>query len=234
MPVPCTSQAVLNATKLLFSEHGIPEKIRSDNGRYFDSACYKNFDETWGFDHITSSPHFPQSNGFVERAIGTDKSALKKAHSSDLDPDMALLLVRTTPTDAQMPCPAKLLYTRKIMSNLPVKMPNVRIDRDQVFAQLSERHELQKNYHDLKARDLPPSSTGRQVRIQVSRTGMWSPAKVVSSGPGPRSYIVNISNGSTLRHIRRHLLDIPQTAKDPVGVTPPTPRKHSHRTPEIS
>ncbi len=57
MPLHCTSEAVGTATKRLFSEQGIPEKIISDNGRHFDSSQYKAFTDSWGFAHVTSSPH---------------------------------------------------------------------------------------------------------------------------------------------------------------------------------
>ena len=36
MPQPCTSQAVVNATMEIFSEHGIPSKVISDNGGHYD------------------------------------------------------------------------------------------------------------------------------------------------------------------------------------------------------
>jgi len=48
MSISYTVQPVVNATKLLFSEHGIPEKIRSDNGRHFDSAFYRQVAKCWG------------------------------------------------------------------------------------------------------------------------------------------------------------------------------------------
>ena len=31
LPVPCTSSAVINATKQILAEHGIPERVASDN-----------------------------------------------------------------------------------------------------------------------------------------------------------------------------------------------------------
>lgn len=222
MPTLCTSQAVVEATKQLLGEHGIPERIRSDNGRHFDSACYRQFAESWGFDHVTSSPHFPQSNGFVERAIGTIKLALKKAKSSGQDGEMALLVLRTTPIDCKLPTPAELLYTRRIMSNLPVRIPNVLHDRDRLYNRLSERQESQKQYHDQSSRDLPAVAPGREVRIQDHNTGRWSPAKIVSTGPEPRSYIVQTPTGSTLRRNRRHILDVPQSTKKSVSFSPET------------
>ena len=45
MPTPCTSHAVVTATADIFSEHGSPEKVVSDNGGHYDCANYRNFAE---------------------------------------------------------------------------------------------------------------------------------------------------------------------------------------------
>ena len=105
---PYTSQAVVAATKGLLSEQDVPEKIISDNDRHFDCVNYRSFAEIWGFDHITSSPYYPQSNGFIERCIQTVKNTLTKARESQMDPNMAMLCLRTTPIDHSLPSPSEL------------------------------------------------------------------------------------------------------------------------------
>ena len=69
---------VITHTKSIFARHGIPEVVLSDNGPQFASAAYRQFAENFQFEHITSSPYYPQSNGEAERAVGTIKSLLKK------------------------------------------------------------------------------------------------------------------------------------------------------------
>jgi hypothetical protein len=66
-----SSASVINKMKNLFAQHGVPETVISDNGRQFSSAEFAEFARTWNFQHITSSPHFPQSNGAAERAVKT-------------------------------------------------------------------------------------------------------------------------------------------------------------------
>ena len=88
MTFHCTAKAVVDNTKKLFAEQGIPQKVVSDNGPQFVAAQYNAFAETWGFTHITSSPHYPQSNGFIERIIQTVKYALEKAKLSGNNPIM--------------------------------------------------------------------------------------------------------------------------------------------------
>ena len=213
LPVPCTSSAVINATKQIFAEHGIPGRVVSDNARHFDSADYKKFSETWCFDHITSSPHYPRSNGFVERAIQTVKKTLTKARSSGNDIYMAMLCIRTTPIDHTIPCPAQLLYNRKVRGNLPVRIRNTLNSRDEITDRLYQRQASQKEYHDRRAKDLPPLKAGQAVSIQDPTSGRWTPATVKEKCLEPRSYVVHTPNGSILRRNRVHIRDLEPAKK---------------------
>ena len=109
-----TSSETIRALKAVFARHGIPEKVRSDNGTQYDSAEFAKFAKDWQFKHITSSPHFPQSNGQAERAVQTTKALLKKAE----DPARALLAYRSTPLELGK-SPAELLFGRNIRNHLP-------------------------------------------------------------------------------------------------------------------
>ncbi|CAB4005693.1 Transposon Ty3-I Gag-Pol poly [Paramuricea clavata] len=68
-----SSATVVNKIKKIYTRHGIPKELCSDNGPEYTAACFKQFVKEWDFKHTTSSPHFSQSNGFVERAIQTVK-----------------------------------------------------------------------------------------------------------------------------------------------------------------
>ena len=190
--------------KQLFSEMGIPDKVISDNGRHFDSQQFRKFTSDWGLDHITSSPNYPQSNGLIERQIQTVKQALKKAKSSCMDPDLALLCLRTTPIDSVIPSPAEMLFTRKIKGNLPVRIRNVLPNHNDIYNRLKDRQDIQKSYYDRNTRDLPPLIKGQPVHIQNSR-GTWDPAIVQQQCIEPRSYVVSTESGMELRRNRKHI-----------------------------
>ena len=55
------------------------------NGPQCSRQEYKQFAKDWGFDHITLSPRYPQSNGFIERMIQTTKSTMTKARQAGVD-----------------------------------------------------------------------------------------------------------------------------------------------------
>ena len=153
MPAHCTAKAVVEVTKKLFSEQGIPQKVVSDNGPQFSFSLYTAFAKEWNFLHVTSSPHYPQSNGLVERSVQTVKYSLGKAKASRNDRNMALLCIRTTPVDSNDPSPGELLFGRKLQGNLPVRISNRDHRRDEIHARLVAKQQKQKIYYDQHARD---------------------------------------------------------------------------------
>lgn len=76
-----------------FSRLGIPETLISNNGSQYASGVMKDFAKSYGFEHITSNPHFPQGNALAEQTVKTIKGLLKKSS----DPYLALLAYRATP-----------------------------------------------------------------------------------------------------------------------------------------
>ena len=141
-----TSATIITALKEMFSEHGTPEKLISDNGPQFSSAVFEAFSKEWNFKHVTSSPRYPQSNGFIERQVKTVKAAMEKAKDADADPSKALQYLRATPIDAHLPSPSELLLGRKIRTNLPSKITNQLPEKDAIYQRLQTRQDEQKKY----------------------------------------------------------------------------------------
>lgn len=64
-----TSRAIINHLKSIFAEHGIPERLTTDNGPQYTSQEFHDFMQAYGVEHNTSSPMYPQSNGSPERMV---------------------------------------------------------------------------------------------------------------------------------------------------------------------
>lgn len=94
----------------IFAGYGIPKIVISDNGPEFSSSLYLNFSTKWDFKHITSSPHYPKSNGLVERTIQLVKKTLRKAFRNNEDPYLALLSIKVAPGPYNNPSPASLMF----------------------------------------------------------------------------------------------------------------------------
>ena len=118
-----SSSMVVHHLKSIFARHGIPEKLRSDNGPQYSSYEFKQFCKSYGIDHVTSSPMYPQSNGSAERAVKTVKQLLYKAAEADQDLYLSLLAYRVTPLSNGF-SPAQLLMGRQLRSTLP-QMPTL-------------------------------------------------------------------------------------------------------------
>ena len=64
--------------------YGVPESLRTDHGRNFDSEIMSNLAEILHINHHMSTPYYPQSNGLVERLVQTFKNALKRSIQDQL------------------------------------------------------------------------------------------------------------------------------------------------------
>ena len=200
-----TSQGITTYLRQLFSEHGIPDTVISDNGTPFASVEFKRFSNEYGFKHVTSSPKYPRSNGAAERNVQTIKQILTKAKESGTDPYLALLCFRTTPIDQNLPAPAEILYSRRIRANLPFASPKTSNKNNRIRKALLVRQKSQKAYHDRNAHDLPQINEGENVLMQKEDRGPWIPAKTIRPAEEPRSYIVETQDGGMYRRNRRHL-----------------------------
>ena len=68
---------MIGKLKKRFAAHGIPDTFHSENGPPFNWSEFSTFAAMYEFEHITSSPEYPQSNGKVENAVKTSKSPRK-------------------------------------------------------------------------------------------------------------------------------------------------------------
>ena len=134
LPSQCNAAKTIALLKEMFSEHEIPETVRSDNGPQFASHQFDKFTKEWNFDHTTSSPRNPRSNGQAEAAVKVVKGLLTHAKYSGQDPYLALLAYRSTPINAYLCSPAEILYQRVIRTTVPQRIrhkdPQAAADRD--------------------------------------------------------------------------------------------------------
>ena len=63
------SSTLIAHFKALFARFGIPEILISDNAANYTCQEFQDFLKNWDITHITSSPRYPQSNGFAERMV---------------------------------------------------------------------------------------------------------------------------------------------------------------------
>ena len=118
------SAKVIHILEEWFCDHGTPEVLHTDNGLQYASAVFEDCSIEWGFTHETSSPHYPQSNGFVESCVKIVKYTLPHTKYSGTNPRIALKHLKATPVNAKLPSPSQMPYNCKIHTTIPSRIYN--------------------------------------------------------------------------------------------------------------
>ena len=198
------SNGISKALMVMFARYGVPDSLVSDNGPQFSSEEFRKFARRWGFEHITSSPRYPQSNGKAENAVKTVKRLFTKCSESGQSEFRALLDWRNTPTEGMDTSPAQRFLGRRCKTLLPTTTPLLKPQyATKVDAQAIRRlKEKQKFYYNRHVKPLPPLSPGETVRMQLPGEKTWSPG-ICMGQSGPRSYNVKVGEQEYRRNRRQ-------------------------------
>ena len=204
-----TGKEVIGKLKIHLARHGIPDELVSDNGPPFSSTEFNAFSNQYGFEHVTSSPGYPQSNGKVENAVKVSKNLMRKAIESKSDPHLALLAWRNTPSEGLGTSPAQRIFGRRTKTLLPTSS---RLLKPKIPEDVDQKLKLQKakqsiNYNQ-GARELDDLHPGDIVRLQplgsIGKDKQWAQARVEAQ-VDIRSYQVRTEDGRVFRRNRKHL-----------------------------
>ena len=84
------------------SEYGWPETLISDNGPCYTVDAFTSVMNAYHVNHITSSPHYPQSNGLAEKYVQIVKSLFYKAKEERKDLFKCLMIYFITPLSGSL------------------------------------------------------------------------------------------------------------------------------------
>ena len=185
----------------MFSEHGIPEVLCSDNDPQYVSAQFADFCTSWGITHETWSPHYPQSNGFAEACVKSVKHALQHAKYSSANPQLTLLVLRAAPIDAKLPSPAELLYQHQLRTTIPAKIHSTDPAVLPVCEWIDSHSDAFRALVDKHCKPLAPLYAGQAIAMYKTLWKIWIPATVVCTLPKD-SYQVGTSDGVVYCHMR--------------------------------
>jgi transposase InsO family protein len=194
-----TSTSVITAMKSIFSRHGIPRILISDNGPQYSSMEMQLFAEKYGFKHITSSPYYPQSNGLAERTVKTVKQLLQETD----DMYLTLLSYRTTPLPWCSLSPCELLMGRRLRTDLPQTKKQLKPNWTYLkgFADMDRKYkQQQKENYDKRHRVRSVSPLPDDAPVWVNTQGQQVPGRIITTASTPRSYVVNVPSGQVRRN----------------------------------
>ena len=115
---PTSSTRTVKLLNQIFTQHGLPETIVTDNGSQFTSSQFQEFCQQNSINHVRSPPYHPQSNGQAERFLDTLKRAMLKAWGEGTTYDIIRTISICVPNDPIRPTnfksPAEVLMERKL------------------------------------------------------------------------------------------------------------------------
>ena len=188
-------QHITKDFKSIFSEYGWPDTSVSDNGPCYTAEAFSNLMKEYAVNHITSSLHYPQSNGLVEKFIQIVKNLFYKAKEEGADIDRYLMIYRNTLLASTSKSPMQMLQQRSARLQLP--MSNTARRRLGIVAE----QQISKSQH-LPSHDF---HIGQDVMCQSPITKRWFPATIKALCPEPRSYQIETPEGITYRRTQNHL-----------------------------
>ena len=118
-----TSAKVIEGLEEIFSRHGLPATVKTDNGPQFVSADFRSYMAENGIRHNRTTPRWAQANGEVERQNSSILKRLKIAQAEGQDWRQELrrylLQYRAIPHNTTGRSPGELLFNRQIRTKMP-------------------------------------------------------------------------------------------------------------------
>ena len=123
-----TGKAIAHHMQTIFAKYGWPNTLVTDNGPCYTSQEFQMLMKSMSVNHITSSPHCPQSNGLVEKFVGIIKNLFNKAKEEGQTPYTALMVYRNTPLmvyrntplNGNLQSPMQISQGRQAHTDLPL------------------------------------------------------------------------------------------------------------------
>ena len=133
--------------------------LYSDNDPPFTAEELEWFLQRQCIDHITSSPHFHWSNGFIEQQVKMLKTAVSAAKDARTSLKMLLLELQLTPITPSMSAPWEIMYNCTIQwPDKPLTAVNMEMVRDYLIARkITQKKYFKKSYSVRPLSTLDPS-----------------------------------------------------------------------------
>lgn len=152
----------------VFSRHGVPAEIHTDQGRNFESRLVNEMSRLLGTRHTRSTPLHPQSGGLVERlnrTIAKYLTAFIGEKQDDWDKLLPLFLLayRSSPHVTTGFSPALMVYGREF------QLPEELVRPALIEPQFSTTYAFQLRKALLEIREFARQNMGHQMKLQKDR-----------------------------------------------------------------
>ena len=222
-----TTAAKLAATmRDFFCRTAAPDLLWSDGGPQFTSYQFAEFLRAWGVIHITSSPHYPQSNGKAEAAVKSMKKLISAAWTGHLinwnQLSRALLQYRNTPRRKDGLSPAQKLFGHPVQDTLPAHRRSFATEwqRSSQEADSAATHALETSQaaYNQHAHSLSDLQVGNHVAVQNPISKLWDTYGTITAIGPHRRYFIKTQSGRVLVRNRRFI-----RKRCPLSIAGPSP-----------
>ena len=107
-----SAQHIAEHFRLIFSEYAWPDTLVSDNGPCYVAETFTSLMKEYAVNHITSSLHYPQSNGLAEKIVQIIKNLFHKANDEGTDIHKCLMIYCNMPLASTSKSPMQMLQQR--------------------------------------------------------------------------------------------------------------------------
>ena len=191
------AQQVASHIKLTFSEHGWPETIISDNSHCYSAEAFTKLMTDYSVNHITTSPHYPKSNGLAEKYVQIVKNLFYKAKEEGTDLYKSLMIYRNTLLLHKLQSPMQILQSQAARTQLPMSSAariQQRLGSEQLRVNNKNEHLPTHNFH-----------IGQSVMYMNPMNKRWYPAKIKNLCLEPRSFKIETDDGTIYKKTQNHL-----------------------------
>ena len=189
-----TTQKTIEALNDIFSTHGFPAILVSDNGPQFTSSEFEDFLQGNNITHYKSPPYHPASNGLAENMVKNVKYHLKKeapTAKTDIKNSITTFLTtyRNIPHTGTNQAPADFILKQMPRTRLSLTSPNIN---------LRIKTELQSKSHqpEAKTREFCVDDPVLVRDLRPGQHTKWQKGTVTAALGGPR-YLVNLGEEHT-------------------------------------
>ena len=159
--------------------------------------------ESMSVNHITSSPHYSQSNGLAEKFVAIIKNLFHKAKEEGQSPYTALMVYRKIPLNGSLQSPMQVLPGRQACTDLPLlHAAKVKMGINHTPKPTVEIHHVKEKSLSTPTHDIP---IGQCVMYREPNDRRWYPATVIQHLTEMRSCIIKSHDNVMYRKTQVHL-----------------------------
>ena len=158
---------------------------------------------TMSVNQLTSSPHYPQSNGHAEKLVGIIKNLFHKAKEEGQFPYTALMAYRNTPLNGTLQSLMQILHGRQACNDLPfLHATKVQMVINHAPQPTAEILHVKDKLLSSPTHDIPIS---QNVMYRGPNDKRWYSTTVIQQLPEKGSYLIRTNDNVVYRKMQVHL-----------------------------